>query len=163
VGRERNEQGVDPNMHVQGGGSANILYDNMKTQERREFVFEEAQSVGDKVIFPHVRRNGDDLHPSSLIEPHRIQLFLKDYSGQASEYSGDNSRENANLLKRGSANLVVILLSALGFKCVSDGIDAGRYGGNRGLVKIAPAVRVMIIAVPIFFFVVLGLTPPYPY
>ena len=102
-------------------------------------------------------------NPRPLLIAHFLQLSGENPSGQTREYSSYDGSEDANLLKRGSALLVVILLSALGFKFVSDGIDAGRYGGNRGLVKIAMAVAVMMIAVPLFFFFVLGLGAPYPY
>jgi len=50
---------------------------------------------------------------------------------------------------------VVMLLSALGVKLVSDGVDLAGESPNGGLARIALAFVAFAVAIPVFLFVVL--------
>jgi hypothetical protein len=56
---------------------------------------------------------------------------------------------------KGAAILVVMLLSALGVKLVSDGVDLAGESPNGGLARIALAFVAFAVAIPVFLFVVL--------
>jgi hypothetical protein len=58
------------------------------------------------------------------------------------------------------AIVVVGLLSALGIKLISDGVDLLGESHNGGLARIALAFIVFAVAVPIFLIVVLGWAHP---
>ena len=72
----------------------------------------------------------------------------------------DNSGPYADLLKKGAAVIMVVLLSALGAKLISDGVDISGESPNGGFARIASAVVVFAVAIPILLFVVLGWVHP---
>jgi hypothetical protein len=102
-----------------------------------------------------------DLNPWPLLGLRHGELALEYPSGIASEYGGDNGSANPELLKKGASILVVVVVvSALGIKLVSDGIDLAGESPNGGLARVALVFLAFAIAIPVLLFIALGFAHP---
>jgi len=104
-------------------------------------------------------RNGY-FYPRPLLIPRLVQLSLEYPGGVSGEQCRGDGGTNPKFFKKAAAVFVVILLSALGIKLISNGVDIGSESPNAGLVRIALASVVFAVAIPILLFVVPGWAHP---
>ena len=98
-----------------------------------------------------------------MVGLHLAQLPLEYPSRPQSKPCCGEGGGNAGYLKKGTFAVVVALLYTIGIKLIADAFEASADGLGEGLVRIALAAAIFLIATPILFFLVLGFAAPYPY